>query len=144
MAAGLKDKGEEYFNKVVFGGLSPAISIAIGLFNDSVDSLDDSADVVNITTEPSGVSYSRQVVNVPAEVTISSFEGNWRSVFRDVTFNTSDSSGIVDAYFGIVKFQAQGDGVETDHLLFSGLLGQAYDLQYVNELRVEDCRLSID
>ena len=138
MTVGLSRIGEEFLLDYVFtdGATRPA-SILIGLYNDSVDSLSEVNDLSDITTEPSGSTYSRQVASFPNDF-INTFNGvsnNWEVVVESKVFDATDSSQIIDSYFMVINFdsnEASDGGVPTDHIFFTGNLDQTYDLSGIS------------
>lgn len=94
MSFGLSDGGEiallaQYFDNK---------SVQMGVYRDSVDSLDDTQSVGDISTEPQGSNYDRQAVD-PAEVTVSLENGSGLIDVNAQTFNVSDSNQEIDAAF---------------------------------------------
>lgn len=150
MTTQLHDTGEEFVIDTLFrqdtitrpGGLD------VGLYNDSTDSLSDTDDIGDISTEPSGGAYGRQTATLDGgDFTQSdNASNNWQVVITDQTFDTSNSSQSVDAYFVIVSFQADdtGDGSTTDHLFFTGDLDQTYDLGSVDTFTLSGAGLEVD
>lgn len=146
--AKLYDTGEEILIKNFFTDeLTRPSSITIGLYNDSTDNLSDSGDVGDITTEPTGGSYSRQTVNFGTGDMTSSDNGNsnWEVTFDQLTFDTSDSSQTVDHYFVVINFQSEdkGDGSAQDHLLFDGGLSSTTDLSQVDTFNLDNTGTSV-
>jgi len=132
MAQTLTDIGEEWLVK---SDLSTA-TVDVGLYNDSTDSLTDSDDVANITTEPGDGNYARQT-NV--SISANNISGDWGVVTDGkVTFDLQNTTPEVDAYFFVVSFQSEtaGDSSAQDHLVVAGSLSQTYDLNSVDTLEV--------
>lgn len=132
MTTQLHDTGEEYYQDKLSGE-----TFTIGLFNDSTDDLSDSSDLDAITTEPSNGNYSQQT-----SVTFSSSDdsGDWALTNdAEVSFDMTDTTGTVDAYFIIVNFDSDdaGDGgTAQDHLFATGSLSQSYDLSNLDTLNL--------
>lgn len=148
MTVSLHDTGEEYILDVVMDGTETRVtSVTIGLYNDGTDALTDSSDVGDITTEPTGSAYARQTVTLDAtDVTNSDVSGDWESEFVQQTFDVSDSSQDVDAYFVVVNFDSDdaGDaGTATDHLFFTGTLDQSYNLGQIDTFNLDSAGVSI-
>jgi len=125
--------GKEYETKVLFDDLSVAISVEVGLFNNASDnvSVSDTNPDTDITTEPDdALDYSRQTVDIPADVTVSQEGDRWRASFDTLTFNVDDNTETVDSYFVVVNFDA------TDYLYMSADLDQSYDLGMIGELNL--------
>lgn len=147
MADILMDTGEEFILDFVFtDGADRPSNIDIGLYDDSTDELEESSDVVDITTEPSGSAYERQSADFPDDFTNSNDEGDWQSVIADQTFDTSDSDQEVDSYFVVIEFdsdEAEDDGTATDHLFFAGSLDQSYDLSQIDSFTLTNFGVGI-
>lgn len=131
MTTQLHDTGEEYYQDKLSGE-----TFSIGLFNDATDAMVDSDDIGNITTEPSDGNYVRQT-----GVSFSSSDsgGDW-TLTNDsqVSFDVTNTTGTVDAYFIVVNFQSddKGDASANDHLLATGSLSQSYDLSNLDTLNL--------
>lgn len=147
MASALFDTGEEFIMDYVFeeSSVKPA-SVTVGLYNDSVDSLVDSSDVGDITTEPTGSAYARQTITFGTDWTNSKQDGAWQSVMANVVFDTSDSTQTVDSYFVVINFESddKGDTGATDHLFFASQLDQSYDLTGLDEFQGSGGGVSLD
>jgi len=80
----LTDLGEEWILETALEG----VSVTIGLYNDSTDSLGDTNDVSDITTEPSDGNYARQSVTL----TLVDESGDWAAeTGSDVVFDVTDA-----------------------------------------------------
>jgi len=101
-----------------------------------------------LANEPTGTSYSRQTVSFgTTDFTVEdNANNNWQAVISDVTFDTSDSTEAVDAYFVIINFQAndKGDMSASDHLLFTGNLDQEYNLSGIDSFTLSGAGLSLN
>lgn len=132
MAAILTDLGEEWMIK----NNLDTVSVDVGLYNDSTDSIADSDDLSAITTEPSDGNYVRQTGEA---VSASDISGDW-GIDNDttVTFDVTNTTGTVDSYFFVANFQAQdtSDSSAQDHLVLTGSLSQSYDLSNVDTLEI--------
>lgn len=81
------------------------VTYEVGLYDDSTDSLTDSATYSSITTEPSGSAYAAQTQGtVTVQLDGSS---NGQIVLDPVTFDVSDSSATVDSVY--VRDSSTGD-----------------------------------
>lgn len=132
MASILTDLGEEWMIK---NNLDTA-SVDVGLYDDSSDSISDSDDVSDITTEPSDGNYTRQE---DESVSASDIDGDWGVDNDDtITFDVSGTDGDVDSYFFVANFEAEdtGDGSSTDHLVVTGSLSQSYALSNLDTLEI--------
>jgi hypothetical protein len=139
MTTQLHRTGEEFAVKKVFrtDELGSVTTVSVGLYDDSTDGLSDTSGPSDISTEPTGGSYTRQTADLDTSdfTTEENSNNNWQAVIADQTFDVSDSDANVDAYFAIVTFQSEseGDGSQNDNLFWTGDLDQLYDLQYVDE-----------
>ena len=90
MAAILTDLGEEYMIK----NNLDTISVDVGLYNDSTDSISDTDDLAAITSEPSDGNYVQQTGEA---LSASDISGNW-GVDNDsvITFDVTNTTGTVD------------------------------------------------
>lgn len=128
-AALLNDLGEEY---TVKNDLD-ALSADVGLYNDGTDSITDTEDLSDITTEPSNGNYARQTEAFSA----SDLSGDWGTdTDTDTVFDVTSTTGTVNDYFVEVNFQASdtSDGAGTDHLIVTGDLSTSYDLSNYTQL----------
>lgn len=128
----MTDYGEEYVQKLVSNNLGAKTTWTVGLYNDSTDGLSDSSDVGAITTEPTGASYAKQSVSLPGDATLgTNASTNVYIELADQTFDVSDSSQSVDAYFIVVSFTSDvinSESSDNDHLLFNGSLNNTLNL----------------
>lgn len=138
----LTNFGEEWETKILYGGLSKATSIEIGLFYDATDTLGDTDDLAAITTEPAGSFYERQTLTIGTDFTPADFSGNYGTRIADKLFDISDSSQDIDSYFLVASFQADGESSANDHLIAVGTLDQTYDLSQITEFKVSDARIT--
>lgn len=131
MSHGLSDVGEEAIIRHVFTeDITKPSAISFGLYYDATDNLQDSEDLADITTEPSGASYARIGRTFgTGEFTSSDVDGDWQAVADDISFDLSDSSQTVDSWFAVINFQSsdKGDGSATDHVMMRGGLGEEVD-----------------
>lgn len=129
----LTDLGEEYMIKNGIDG----ITVDVGVYNDSEDSLSDDSDVDDIESEPSNSNYSR------ASVTISATDksGNWGadndSEF-EFDFSDKTTEEDVDTGFVVYSFEAEdtGDSSETEHLIANPELSQTRDIGSIDTLSI--------
>jgi hypothetical protein len=129
MPANLHDQGEELILSSAFSSRT----VEIGLFDDSTDSLSDSATYSSITTEPSGSAYSVQSVTGP---TVSQSSGTTEVDMGSLSFDVSDSSQTVDACY--VRDQSSGD------LILTNALDSSYDLSSIDTLDLSNVGMSLD
>lgn len=138
MASFATDWGEEWYTDTNVDGAT----VTVGLYNDSTDSLGESSDVADVTTEPSGAAYARQ----SSAVTTTTISGDYGpDNDSDLVFDTSDSSQTVDHAFIIVNFQSSraGDGSATDHIVAVDALDSSRDLSSVDSVTISAGNLSI-
>jgi len=140
--------GEEYVQRLLANDLSIITSWTIGLYNDSTDSLSDASDVGDITTEPTGGAYNKTTVDLSGDVTIGlNANDNIYIETTDQTFDISDSSIDVDAYFVVVSYQStvvNSESGANDHLLFNGSLNNTLNLSNWAEYTARDIRGVLD
>ena len=140
--------GEEYVQRLLANDLSTVTSWTIGLYNDSTNSLSDASDVGDITTEPTGGAYNKTTVNLSGDVTIGlNVNDNIYIEAIDQTFDISDSSVDVDAYFVVVSYQSivvNSESSANNHLLFNGSLNNTIDLSNWVEYTARDIRGVLD
>lgn len=132
MAAILTDLGEEWMIK----NNLDTVSVDVGLYNDSTDSIADGDDLAAISSEPSDGNYVRQTGEA---LSASDISGDWGTDNDSViTFDVTNTTGTVDSYFFVYNFQASdtGDGAANDHLVLTGSLSQSYDLSNVDTLEI--------
>lgn len=148
MATQLHNTGEESILDDFFEqSLTKPGRVYVGLFYDAVDGLSDNNTTGGITTEPSGSYYARQAAAFGTTDFTNSYDGttgDWESIIADQTFDTSNSSQNVDAYFTTIYFTSDDKGTQTDHLLFTGDLDQMYDLNSVDSFTLSGGGLSLD
>jgi len=125
--------------------LTKPASVNVALFNDSTDALSDGSNVSDITTEPSGGAYARQSATLDGgDFTNTDSGGDWQTTIADQTFDTSDSSQDVDAYFITVNFNSDDAGADAEHLFWTGQLDQTYDLNSVDSLTLSGAGLKVN
>lgn len=147
MTTQLHDTGEEAILDDFFEeSLTKPASVDVGLYNDTTDALSDSGDVGSITTEPAGSAYNRQSATFgTGDFTNQDNSGDWETIIADQTFDTSNSSQDVDAYFVVINFQSDdtSDTSANDHLLFTGSLDQTYNLNDIDSFTLSGSGLSL-
>lgn len=136
--------GKQFFVESIFRTdlITRPSSVDVLLYNDSTDSLGETNNVGDITTEPSGSNYARQSVSIDSSsVTLTEDAGNnYEVVLNQVTFDTSDSSQNVDNYGIVANFDGTDStgGNNGDNLIITGSLSQSYDLSNVDTLNVSN------
>lgn len=132
MSFGLTDAGEELVIKRMWThDVSLPLAVTFRLYYDATDNIQDSEDIADVTTEPTGSAYgpiSRSFGTT--DFTSSDVNGDWQSVATDLSYDVSDSSQTVDAFFIVCNFQSEdkSDGSATDHMIGRGGLGEEVDL----------------
>lgn len=128
----LTNSGEEYIVENNANGET----ITVGLYNDTTDALGETSTLTSITTEPAGAAYARQ----SSTVTTAQISGDFGfDNDTKLSFDTSDSSQTVDAFFVVINFQSDtvaGDGATADNLVAAGDLSQSRDLSQVDTLDI--------
>ena len=139
----LHQHGEEFMQDLV---VSSGKTFSIGLYNDSTDSLTDTSDVEDITTEPAGAAYSRQS-DAASGYSVSLSSGDVQIAGTTQTFDVSDSTQNVDSVFVVVPYTSdviECDGAETDHLYYTNALDQSYDLsQFDSTVDLDPTKLTL-
>lgn len=120
--------------RVLTAGLQSR-SVTIGLYNDATDTLTDSAVYSDITTEPSGASYSAQSATGTNTISLNA-SNNGEAVYADQTFDTSDSTQSVDSCY--VRDSSSGE------LLFTCALDSTYDLSNIDSFVLQNTGLALD
>jgi len=144
MGTHLTVTGEQFFVEATFRTdlITRPSSVDIMVYNDSTDTLADTDNLSDVTTEPAGGNYQRQSVNLDQSTVTLSENGsnNWQAVFDQVSFDTSDSTQTVDAYAVVATFDATNStgGNSGDNLIVAGSLGTSYDLSNVDTLNVSN------
>lgn len=139
----LVDIGEEYFVTNNVDG----VTLTVGLYNDSTDSLTESSNVGSITTEPqNGVAYATVSVTFSA----SNIGGNW-GIQNDSEINfdfsdTTDDTVEVDTAFVTANFDSSEAGSVGDHLIANPALSQNRKVGSIDTLGIGpgDLELKLD
>jgi hypothetical protein len=127
VSTGLSDYGEEWEHKWAFRQdlITRDASVEVLLYDDSTDSLSDSSDVGDITTEPTDGNYARQTFTLDStDVTLSVVSGDLRAE-ASVTFDVDGTTGTVDATACVVDFQSDvvnSEGSPNPHHIYSATL----------------------
>jgi len=138
----LSNLGEEWLVENNANGST----VTIGLYNDSTDNLDDTSDLSNISTEPTGSNYAAQTSTITTKQISGDFGFDNDS---QISFDTSDSSVTVDHAYIQVNFTSDtvaGDSSGTDHLIAVGSLSQSRDLSQIDTLNINagDLEVTLD
>ena len=139
----LHQHGEEFMQDLV---VNSGLTFTIGLYNDATDSLTDTSDVEDITTEPTGAAYARQS-DAASGYSVSLSGGDVQIAGSSQTFDVSDSSQEVDSVFVVVSYTSEvieSDGSDTDHLFYTNSLDQSYDLsQFDSTIDIDPTKLTL-
>ena len=128
--AHLHDEGELLVLNSFFDGRT----VEIGLYNDSTDTLGETASYADITSEPAGTDYGVQSVTSPN--VSQNGDNNAEAVMGQLSFQVSDASADVDYVY--VKDQSSGD------LIFTNQLDQTYDLNSIDTLDLSNVGMELD
>lgn len=126
-STGYSDYGEEWAHKYSFRQdlITRDTTIEVLLYDDSTDSLTDSSDVGDITTEPTDGNYTRQTFTLDStDVTLTQDAGEVRAA-ATVTFDVDGTTGTVDAAAAVVSFQSDvvnSEGAQNPHHIYSATL----------------------
>jgi hypothetical protein len=135
------DVGEEYVSRTDLDG----VTLTIGLYNESTDTIFDANDIGAITTEPTGSTYSRQ----SSTFSSTKIGGDW-GIENDtkLRFDVSDSSQTVDAVFYTATFQSveAGDSSPQTHCIATAELTQTRNLSQLDllDIAASDITLTVD
>jgi hypothetical protein len=132
MTTQLHNDGE---SRIVDAILADVSTFRLTLFNDSTDALSDSSSWGDITTEPSGGSYSVQTASSSNATKSQNANNNYQFTLPDQTFDVSDSSADVDAY-------AVADDA-TGTLIWTSDLDQTYDLSQATNFTLQNSGLIV-
>lgn len=127
VSTGYSNLGEEWAQKLAFRSdlITRDATIEIVLFDDSVDQLDDTSDVGDITTEPTTGQYTGQTFTLDSsDVTLSVVNGDLRAE-APVVFDLTNTTDTVDSSAAIVEFQSDvvnNETAQNSHHIFSASL----------------------
>lgn len=126
------DLWDEYVAKVVATDIAPVDAFTVGLYRDSVDTIEATDDMAAITTQPDGAGgYTTNAVSMGASATVV-LGADATIQFPNQTFAGLNyvAETWVDAFFISATVQLDGDAGPTEHLMAVGTLdGGPYDLQ---------------
>lgn len=142
VSTGYTNVGEEFAQKWAFrqDQITRDTTLPVLMYDDSTDSLSDSSDVGDISTEPNDGNYSRQTVTLDgSDVSLSVANGDLQAS-ATVTFDVTDTTGTVDAWGILNDFSSDVVNSETGantHLIATGSFAQgSRDLDNFNSLDV--------
>lgn len=124
--------GEEYTLKHNFNNET----VAVGLYDSRSDTIRDTSELNDITTEPSSGNYKRQT---KIKVTTKRFANGWGFTNSEkITFDVTDTTQEVNSYFLVVNFISEetNDTSSADHLLLVGSLSQSYNLDKLRTFEI--------
>jgi len=127
VTVGYSNLGEEWAQKNAFDrrDLDRNTSVRVLLYDDSVDELDDTSDVGDITTEPTDGNYERQSIDLDSDDFSLTIEDGLLRVEGDVTFDVDGTTGTINATAVVSDFQSTVVNDETEaeeHLLYSSTI----------------------
>lgn len=139
---GTHDYGEEWKQKNIFRQDTIGTrngSLTVGLYNDSTDSLSESSDVGDISSEPTSGEYAQQTLSLDSNDLSLSVDGsNNLQVEGTVTFQLLDTGETVDGYFITASFKSDvvnNESGANEHIVISGTFGEE-DLSQYSEIDV--------
>jgi len=118
-------------------------TISMALYDDSTDQLDDTADDPSVLTEPSDGNYGRKTLAIDGSamgdgsITVSASGGDWAAALPALSWDVTDTTGVVDAYVLVMQVQLDGDGSPAAHIITGGSLGQSYTLDGLDVLNTD-------
>jgi len=127
VSTGYSDVGEEWSQKSTYRQdlITRDTTIEVLLYDDATDSLDDTSDVGDITTEPNDGNYARQTFTLDStDVSLSVQSGDLRAE-ATVTFDVDGTTGTVNASGCVVSFQSDvvnSEGSQNPHLIYTATL----------------------
>lgn len=127
VSTGYSDVGEEWSQKSTYRQdlITRDTTIEVLLYDDATDSLDDTSDVGDITTEPNDGNYARQTFTLDStDVSLSVQSGDLRAE-ATVTFDVDGTTGTVDASGCVISFQSDvvnSEGSQSPHLIYTATL----------------------
>jgi hypothetical protein len=130
VSSGYSDVGEEWKQKLLYRQdlITRDTTIEVLLYDDSADSLTDSSDIGDVTTEPTDGNYTRQTFTLDSsDVTLTQTGGEIQAQVV-VTFDVTDTTGTVDAAGAVVDFQSDvvnAEGAANPHLIYTSSVGDA-------------------
>jgi len=142
VSVGYTNVGEEFAQKWVYrqDTITRDTSLETLLYDDTTDSISDSSDIGDITTEPTDGNYARQTATLDSsDVTFSTSGGDVRATMS-VTFDVTNTTGTVDAIGGVVDFQSDvinSEGSVNPHLIWTADIGDVDLSNFTGNFTVE-------
>ena len=127
VSSGYSNVGEEWKQKTLYrqDQITRDTTLEVLLYDDSTDSLSDSSDIGDVTTELSGGNYSRQTVTLDGtDVSLSQVSGEIQAEYV-VTFDMTSVSGDFDSAGVVVDFQSDvvnAEGSQNPHLIYTSTI----------------------
>jgi hypothetical protein len=143
VSTGYTNVGEEWAQKFIYrqdtlGTRDTTLEIL--LYDDSSDSLSDSSDIGDVTTEPTSGNYARQTVNLDSsDLSISLTNGDIR-LQGTVTFDVTNTTESIDAFGGVISFQSDivnAEGSQNAHLIFTADIGTSNLSNFTGNFEVQ-------
>lgn len=140
-SVGYTNLGEEFKQKTLYrqDQITRDTTLEVLLYDDGVDTLDDTSDVADITTEPSDGNYARQTVTLDGtDVSLSVQNGELRARY-EVTFDVTNTTGTIDSVGVVNDFTSDVVNSETaanTHLIYTGTIGSADLANYTGNFTV--------
>lgn len=131
--------GKEWLLTTDVSGIT---GVDVGLYNDADDGADAGGDSIGatddegaISSEPSDGSYARQTGQA---VSVEDIGGDYGfDNDASVSYDVSGTTGTIDSWFIVYTFDSgQDSSGSVDHLIATGALSQAYDLNNVDTLDI--------
>ncbi len=107
--------------------------VEVGLFDNTVDAIEESDGYADITSEPDGTDYSPVTVTNP---TVSQDGGVTTVDMGDLSYQVSDATTGVDYVF--VRDSTSGD------LIFTNALTESYDLDPIDTLDLSNVGMELE
>lgn len=148
-ADGLHDVGEEWAQKNSFrqDQITRDTTVEVLLYDDTADSLADSDDIGDITTEPTTGNYSRQTLTLDSSDFSLTVQGGDLQVQGTPSFDVTGTTESVDAWAAVVDFQSDvvnAEGSQNPHLISSAAFATGdRDLGGIDTLNV-NVNLTLD
>jgi len=142
--------GKQFINESAFRTdlITRPGTVDILLFNDSTDSISETSNLSDITTEPGSGNYSRQSVSLDSsDVTVSEDgSNNYEVKIKNLTFDTTNESQDVDGWGIVANFDGTDStgGNNGDNLIATGSLSQTRNLDQIDTFNVNDITLELD
>lgn len=140
--------GEEFIvRKCFIEDLGTITGVEVGLYDSATDSLGDTSDVGDITSEPTDGNYDRLTFDFGStDFSALLDSGDVTGFLADHSFDVTDTTGDVDSYFIVVEFQStvvNSEAGQNKHLIGFGDLEQSYPLGSLDQLDSQDAGIKV-